>query len=145
MDGLLCKLKVYTTPTYLLVHLLLMQDLRQIYHHYLPCHNFSSGVENGISDRPYQSKDLTDTKILAFMDKTYPQRLPWRMRTPTSTISSTIHSTLRKKKISRASLLVDLMLLLETGKSGMSYAGACPPTPYLYCTGNQCLYSTCVT
>ena len=34
-------------------HLLRLQYIHQLLHRYVPCHNFVSGVENGISNRPY--------------------------------------------------------------------------------------------
>ena len=66
----------YTSPP---AHLLRLSAMHQRGHRYLLRQDFVSGVDNLISDRPSRSVDLTDAQLLAFLDKTFPQRLPWRL------------------------------------------------------------------
>ena len=53
--------------------------MHQKFHWYIPRHNFVSMVDNGISDLPSLSRDLTNSILLAYVGATYPQRLPWRL------------------------------------------------------------------
>ena len=81
-----------TSPT---SHLLCLQSIHQWFHRYVPRHDFVSGVDNGISDCPSRSQDLTDAALLAHMDASHPQDLLWRLWTPPSELVSEIASPLR--------------------------------------------------
>ena len=101
-----------------------------------------SVVYNGISDRPSLSRKLTDAPLIAYMDTTYPQRLPWRLWTRPSALVSMIAYVLQRSTLTRSSLLVDPPLSMGTGTSGMHSDGTWSLTPYLSCTGIQYLSLT---
>ena len=122
-DGLWWHQKCFTTSTSLLTHLLQMQAMHHQFQRYLPFHNFLSGVDNSILDRPSHSCDHTDTYILDYMDKTKPQSLPLRQWTMPNAILSDIASTLWRTTLSMAYLLAEPLILVGAGLSGSHSAG----------------------
>ena len=116
--------------------------MHQRFQHYITRYDFVSRVDNGISHCPSRSHDLTNASLLAYMDKNYPHSLPWWLWTPPSEIVSTIASMLRRTKFPRASLLVDLLPPMITGKSGPYSAGKGPLNPYSSNTGTWSPSST---
>ena len=82
------------TSTFPPAHLLRLQAIQQRFYRYVPRHNFLSGVDNGISDHPYLSQDLTDAAFLAHMDALHTQELPCRLSTPPSELVYAISSAL---------------------------------------------------
>ena len=101
MVGLWCQRKGSATSTSPPAHLLRLQAIHQWFHCYVPCHNFMSRVDNVISYRPYFSQDLTDAALLAHMDASHTQDIPWSLCTPPSEIVSAISSKLRRKTYPR--------------------------------------------
>ena len=96
-----------------------------------------SGVDNVISDRSSHSHDITVASLLSHMKKTFPQRLPWRMWNPPSSLVSAIASTLRRTTSPRTYLRVDPPSKMVTGKSVPHSSGTWPSTPYSYHTRTQ--------
>ena len=123
--------------------LLRLQVIHLRSHCYVLRHNFLSGLDNGISDRPSLSQELTYTALLAHMDASRPQDLPWRISTLPSNIFSAIYSELRRTTSPRESLLVNPLPPMGTGRSGPTYVDKGPSTPYSPCTGIRTLSSTC--
>ena len=113
--GLWWQRKGSDTSTFPPAHLLCLQAIHQRFHRYVPRHNFLSGVHNGIYDRPSRSRDLTDAALLAHVDTSHPQDLPWRLLTPPSDIISVIASALWRKTSPRDSLIADLPPTMGTG------------------------------
>ena len=102
-------------------HLLRLQAVHQRHHRYVPRHDFVSGVDNDISDMPSRSSTLSDNQLLDFLNLNFPQSQPWRMWTPPPESVSTILSAMRRKISPRASLQVDTVPLMGTGKSGKCF------------------------
>ena len=72
MAGMWWKQKGSFTSTSQPSHIIQLQAIHQRFHQYITRHNFVSGVDNGISDRPSHSQDLTNNALLTHMDTTYP-------------------------------------------------------------------------
>ena len=142
MAGLWCHRKGSDTSTSPPSYLLWLHATHQRFHRYIPPHDFLIRVNNGISDFLCISVDLTDTVLLSYMDRTYPQRLTWWLWTLTSALASTIASALYPTTSPRSSFLDKPLPLVGTGQSGPSSAGRWPSNPYLYHTGIRCLPST---
>ena len=53
-------------------HLLRLQAMHQRFHHYVTRIYFVSRMDNIISDRPSCSLDLTDNKLLTYLNTTFP-------------------------------------------------------------------------
>ena len=113
--GLWWQRKGLVTSNLPLDNLLRLQKNNQLLHHYATHNNFASGVDNGISQQSYLSQYLTHTALLAYMDASHPQDLPWRLLTPPSDIISVIASALWRKTSPRDSLIADLPPTMGTG------------------------------
>ena len=104
--------------------------MHQCSHRYLPRQDFVSGTDNVISDHPLRSTDLTDAQLLAYLDATFPQKMPWRLWTPPPENFSVIVSALRRKISPRDCLRANFcqQVALDSLLSGYQY-----PIPIL-CT-----------
>ena len=116
--------------------------MHQRFHRYVPHHYFLSGVDNGISDLPYRLRDIRDANLLSHMEASHPQKLTWRMWTPTSALVSTLASALQHKTLPMDSLLVEMPPPMGTGKCRIISVKTWTSTPYSSCTGIRCLFST---
>ena len=123
-------------------HLLQMQVIHQWFFHYVPRHDFVSGVDNVILDRPYISTDIDKTSLLVYIDCTYPRILAWCLWTPSRAITSMIAYIMWQTTSLRASILSNTLLLMVTGHSDTISAGTCTSTPYSSHTGIRYPYST---
>ena len=108
ITGLWWQRKGFYTSASPPAHLLCLQAIDQWFHYYVLCQDFVSRVDNGISDHPFHSQDVTDTDMLSHMDDLHPQKLPWRLWRPPSNIVSAIASSLRRTSSPREYLLVYL-------------------------------------
>ena len=134
MAGLWWKRKGSTTCTSAPAHLLRLQAIHQRFHRYVPRVDFSSGVDNLISDRPSRSSDLTDNQLLNYLKTHFPQPLPWQLWTLLPKLASGIASALQRKTSERYCLLAEPPPLMATGPSGPISAQGWPSTPYLSLT-----------
>ena len=61
--GLWCQSEGSETSTFTPAHLLCLQAIHQRFHCYVPHHNFLNKVDNGFSNRPSCSRDLTNATL----------------------------------------------------------------------------------
>ena len=108
--------------------------LHQRFHHYVPCIDFVSGVDNLISDRPSCSSDLTINQILAYLETNPPQPLPWQLWTLPSKLASGIASELLCKTFERGCMLAEPPPPMATAPSGPTSAQGWPLNLYLSLT-----------
>ena len=116
--GLWWQRKGSATCTSAPAHLLRLQAMHQRFHRYVPPVDFVSEVYNLISDRPSRSADLTDNKLLTYLETHFPQPLPWRLWTPSPKLASVLASTLRWKTSVRDFLMAEPPPPMATGPSG---------------------------
>ena len=93
-------------------------------------HIFRQRVNNLISDRPSHSLDLTNNKLLTYLNINFTQRLPWQLWTTPPRLVSGIASALRQKTSKRGCLLAEPPPPMDIGTNGPTSAQGLPSTPY---------------
>lgn len=83
-----------TTTTGPPAYLLRAQALHQRFHRYVPRHDYIPGEANAMADKCSRAWELTDSQLLAFFDRVYPQTQPWRMCSLRSNMTSALTSAL---------------------------------------------------
>ena len=134
MAGIWCQRKGLDTSTVSPHHLLHLQSIHKWFLRHVPRRDFLSRVDNGIFEHPYRSQDLTDVALLAYINASHTQELPWRIWNPPIELVSEISSTLLHTTLPRKSLLVDLLPPMGTGQSGPTYVDMWPLNSDSYCT-----------
>ena len=76
--------------------MLSLQGRHQRYHRYVPLSDFIPGPENPEADDTSRLHHLSDTALLDYFNKNYPQTLSWRLWQPTPTMLSSVIGALRK-------------------------------------------------
>jgi hypothetical protein len=60
-------------------YLLRLHALHQRHHRYIPLHDFIPGVANVLSDQCSRHFHITDTELLAHLNSSFPQTMPWQI------------------------------------------------------------------
>jgi hypothetical protein len=117
------------TTTSAPAYLLRIQAIHRRYHRYIPLHDFLAGVENSMADDASRLHHLSNLQFLTHFDSCYPQPLPWRLWTPTPSMTSALTSALRKKRSKPESFLNAPPPPIPIGASGPTSASVSRSTP----------------
>jgi hypothetical protein len=119
-----------TTTDQAPAHLLRLFGIHQRYHRYVPRHDYIPGPSNPMADDASRLFHLSNTNFLSYFNSSYQQSLPYLLVHPTSRMSSSVISALRKKTCSVESLLVAPTPPTHIGQSGASSQLSWASTPY---------------
>jgi hypothetical protein len=99
-------------------YLLRIQALHQRHYRYHPAWSHIPGLSNVMSDDCSRLWRLTNAELLAYFNSTYPQKLPWRMWTPSPNMLSAVISALQRKRSTPESFLTVSLPKVDTGSCG---------------------------
>ena len=118
-------------------NLLRLQALHQRHYRYVPRHDFIRGVHNLLADKASRLFHLTDAQFLAHFNNMFPQKLPWRLYTPTSRLQHAVVCALHNKPYDSACVQAPTEPPLTIGPVGALSVSAWPSTPYLRISKTQ--------
>ena len=111
-------------------NLLRLQAYHQRLHGYVPRTDYITGPHNRLADDASRLPHLSDSQFLTHFSTLYPQKLPWRLWTPSPQLYSAVISALLNKPCDLASVQAATKLPLPIGRDGEPSVHPWPSTPY---------------
>ena len=108
-----------TTTTGPAAYLLRLNSIHQRHYRYNSYADYIPGKANGMADDPSRLWHLTDSQLLAYFNRVYPQQKPWQLRHPRPAMLSSVLSALRKQRPDLESLLNEPPTKTACGKGGL--------------------------
>jgi len=109
--------------------LLRLQGLHQRFFRYVPLRDYIPGHLNVMADILSRRWDLTDAALLAYFDRYFPQKRPWRLCPLRSEMNSALTSALSRTRCEMASVLHMPERRMDIGTFGWNTAGPWTSTP----------------
>ena len=107
-----------TTTTGPAAYLLRLNSIHQRHYRYNSFSGYIPGQANGMADDPSRLWHLSDSQLLAYFNRVYPQERPWRLVHPRPEMISSILSALHKQRPDLESLLKEPPTKMACGTSG---------------------------
>ena len=119
-----------TTTTKAPAHLLRLFGLHQRVHRYVPRHDYIPGASNPMADDASRLLTSSNQSFLSHFNSHYPQKLSYKLVTPSSQLLSYVISILRKTTSSTEFQLEEPPPPTPTGQNGLSTPLLWASTPF---------------